>query len=197
MNLNLKTKKIIARETLILFSIGGIIIVAYLVLLSLNHYRKTNFWEFTNHRKELIEKKDSIISLPWNLPWLDDSTSQIQSRKRIKLSEASRVSRKKKLPIPSPSEVNAFKKVNSDWIPPEAAVPTPDLEYALKNSKHNKNELFSLVSQIEEYDSQILNSKSLDIEEILLTLTFILIGLIYILRPLWYVISWSIKTLKR
>ena len=74
--MDLKRKKVIAREILILSSIISIILLAYGGLTILNKKTDSNRKVLTNEKLIIENTLDSIIKLPWNLNW-DKTTPEI------------------------------------------------------------------------------------------------------------------------
>jgi hypothetical protein len=67
--MNLKIKKLIAREIIILSCIIVIIFITYDGLKIMNNKTDNNRYIFTSEKLKLETTLDSIIKFPWNLNW--------------------------------------------------------------------------------------------------------------------------------
>ena len=67
--MNSRIKKIIARESLILLSISGIIGITALIVFTINESRQDHITNLQKNIDSLSNELDSLTSLPWNLIW--------------------------------------------------------------------------------------------------------------------------------
>lgn len=157
-----KTKKNIAFEVLIFFSICAIILISTFIMMVINGNKKESYRLFSNQQENLILRKDSILTLPQNLNWAELGNS------------------------------------NNTWTPPKDALPMPpkpDLAYALKYSK-NKKEIRKLIMKIEHINGELKELKPVVIYQKNLIILLILLSVFYILRPLFHLLIWAIRTIK-
>lgn len=194
--MKLNTKKIVAREILILISVPVLCGFLYLGLSIRNSVINEQSRQALEKLNKLESSIDSLAALPWNRNWkrleFDQLSKEFQDSLLVLLTisaeqgftdEELRIQRDSFLQNIGPEKGRIYNEANS---------PKVDLEYAIANS-----DTINLLNQESQSLRSSINKNPFDVNTWVIYLAIVLIGILYVLRPLIYVIIWAVRTLKK